>query len=104
MKRGRVEKDADPIVTRYRFRAESPADIGALLAFHGKDRFCFQQLEITIDRGEPICSFSSTMTLDEIRRSMWRVIDGHVMAQTVQLADEFTGERDHDQEPPPSPC
>ena len=34
------------------------------------------------------------MSLEELRTNMGKVIDGHVMYQTVAIKDEYTGERD----------
>lgn len=99
MKRGRNPGNT-PALPRYRFRAECTVDIGRLVS---EVDFQFRQLEIESGSeplGDPVCSFSSSLSLDEVRQIMWRVVDGHVMAQTVALAEDFTGQRDYELMPP----
>lgn len=38
---------------------------------------------------------STTISLAKLRRACNRVVDGHVMAQTVRPAENYTGERDY---------
>lgn len=97
MKRVRKDPSNTPALMRYRFRAECVPDIGRLLS----DRdFQFLYLEIECSLGDSVCSFSSSLSLDEVRNIMWRVVDGHVMAQSVAVAENYTGERDFDLEAP----
>jgi len=35
------------------------------------------------------------MSLEELRRKMGKIKDGHVMYQTVSIKDEYTGKRDY---------
>lgn len=37
--------------------------------------------------------FSSEMTLAEIHKALREIVDGHVMAETVNLESKYTGER-----------
>lgn len=80
----------------YRFRAECNHDVQEFLKIAGKNI-----MEITVTRGslpDTYVEFTSTMSLEKIRKSMRKVVDGHVMLQTVALKEDYTGERDYDLE------
>ncbi len=76
---------------KYKLRAECRGDVGRLkrvlsanaVEWEIVDRL-FPDVEVT---------FTSLLSLGALRRACGDVVDGHVMAQTVALADEYTGER-----------
>jgi len=35
------------------------------------------------------------MSLDDFRNEMKKIVDGHVMVQTVELEKDYTGERNY---------
>jgi hypothetical protein len=81
----------------YRYRAELPSDsdellkrlpAGEFVEFHAVEDLRFidaQFVEIHL----------RSLSLDELRDLMRDVPDGHVMVQTVQPSELFTGEREH---------
>ena len=79
----------------YRFRAECQADVDELRRLLGTkiDR-------ITIVNSPPFpdveVEVEVDLSLEELRDTMRRVVDGHVMVQTVARHNEYTGERDYD--------
>lgn len=79
----------------YRFRAECQADIDALKSLVGGH---FDK--ITIINSPPFpdveVELETEFSLENLRAVMRRVVDGHVMVQTVALRDDYTGERDYD--------
>lgn len=52
-----------------------------------KNTFTFGDVEVT---------FKSNLTIDQIRKYMSQVEDGHVMYQTVALESEYSGYRNLD--------
>lgn len=79
----------------YRFRAECQPDVDDLRSLLGKG---FDK--ITIINSPPFpdveVELETKLSLEELRAVMRRVVDGHVMVQTVAPLDEYTGERDYD--------
>lgn len=79
----------------YRFRAECQRDVDELRRLLGLkfDR-------ITIVNSPPFpdveVELKVELSLEQLRDIMRRVVDGHVMVQTVALYDEYTGERNYD--------
>ena len=79
----------------YRFRAECQADVDELRRILGTkiDRITivnsppFPDIEVEVE---------VDLALEELRDTMRRVVDGHVMVQTVARDNEYTGERDYD--------
>ena len=41
-------------------------------------------------------TFSSSENIEILRNSMWEIPDGHVMAETLNYKDQYTGERYYD--------
>ena len=78
---------------QYKFRAEVYVDVCWLCARLGE-----RLTTIDIERGfmgEPIVLVTlESVALDELRDIMRSIEDGHVMWQTVALAEQYTGERD----------
>lgn len=78
----------------YRFRAECNHDVEELMKLIGKNI-----MSITRTRGalpDTYVEFSTSLSLAQIRNAMRKVVDGHVMLQTVALKEDYTGERDYD--------
>lgn len=75
----------------YKMRAECQHDIDVLLEKY-KDFFDNTEVKET---GFPdvVMSFTSTLSLNEIRYVLDTIPDGHVMFQSVNYADKYTGER-----------
>jgi hypothetical protein len=79
----------------YRFRAECQADVDELR------RLLSTKIDrITIVNSPPFpdveVEVEVDLSLEELRDTMRRVVDGHVMVQTVARNSEYTGERDYD--------
>jgi hypothetical protein len=85
-----------PVADRvYRFRAECEHDVGELRRLLGA-----KLDKITITNSPPFpdvdVKLEIGLSLDELRDVMRRVVDGHVMVQTVARSEEYTGERDYE--------
>ena len=88
-------------LTYYRLRAECQFDIGRMLAVVHTESLTLQQNSFINDLNglkayipDVTVSFASSLTLAEIKQALREIEDGHVMAQTVALAADYTGERD----------
>jgi hypothetical protein len=79
----------------YRFRAECQADVDKLRQILGT-----RLDKITIVNSPPFpdveVEVEVDLSLEELQATMRRVVDGHVMVQTVARNNEYTGERDYD--------
>lgn len=79
---------------KYKLRAECSADLGNLLQKISVQKFNAIQMNI---EGAIIpdmeATFSSRLSLSEIRSALSAIEDGHVMAETVALESKYTGER-----------
>jgi hypothetical protein len=79
----------------YRFRAECQADVDELRQLLGT-----KIDKITIVNSPPFpdveVEVAVDLSLEELQDTMRRVVDGHVMVQTVARHNEYTGERDYD--------
>ncbi len=78
----------------FKFRAEGLCDVDRL---KGVLRKRGKRIRMTIDEKPPWIDvdveMETTETLGDIKDSMRKVSDGHVMLQTIALKDEYTGER-----------
>jgi hypothetical protein len=76
----------------FKLRAECCGDIGRLLLASG---FRFTQLSMEVDKeyGEVDVSFESDYTLSALRAILRKIVDGHVMLETLDYASTYTGER-----------
>jgi len=74
---------------KYKLRAECLHDINSLIRILPCSKFRIECERI------PDCTFEfeSTYRLNEIKMLLNKIPDGHVMAETVNTATEYTGER-----------
>lgn len=85
-------------MTEYRFRAECIVDVESLQQVLAAEKVSFK-MKIERDSVFPDAEVwikAPTASIDSLRGYMRRVVDGHVMVQTLALADDYTGERDFD--------
>lgn len=86
-------------MNRYKFRAESNADVVQLVVAFDKAGLATDHLEIDevaapgLSLPDVEATFTSDSPADDLRRELSRVVDGHVMCETFALASDFTGER-----------
>jgi hypothetical protein len=83
----------------YRFRAECRVDVDRLFrllgARFGKTTIVNLDLD-SVPLPDVEVELATGLSLEGLRDIMRRVVDGHVMVQTVAPRDEYTGERDYD--------
>lgn len=80
----------------FRFRAECEHDISELVKI-------LREKIVTISRTrgyfpDTVAEITTSINLEEVRDAMRKVIDGHVMIQTVAFKEDYTGERDYELE------
>jgi hypothetical protein len=85
--------DVIPVADRvYRFRAECQHDVDTLRCLLG-----LKVDKITMSQEPPFpdveVSLETALSLEELRDVMRRVVDGHVMVETVARGEAYTGER-----------
>jgi hypothetical protein len=77
---------------RYRFRAECQPDVEELRKLLG-----LNVVRITMTQEPPFpdveVELATRLSLEELRAAMLKVVDGHVMVETVANKGEYTGER-----------
>jgi len=79
---------------KYKMRAECSVDVGRFLQEVPVESLKASQVEVDgVAYPDVIVEFSSVMPLDEIRKAMGEIVDGHVMAETVELESRYTGNR-----------
>jgi hypothetical protein len=87
--------DSSEEATKYRFRAECKHDVDELRRLLGATLH-----RITSSNSTPFpddeVELESRLSLEELRVVMRRVVDGHVMVQTVARSEEYTGKRDYE--------
>lgn len=84
-----VQIDPDYV---YRFRAECDDDVLALRKILRGKLLKIQQT-VTSPFPDVEVKIITKLTINEIKRAMEKVPDGHVMYETIALANEYTGER-----------
>lgn len=75
---------------RYKMDAECQFDVGRFLQKIHVLNIIATQMEIGVDME---VEFTSPRSLSEIRKALSEIEDGHVMAETVELKEFYTGER-----------
>lgn len=85
----------------YKFRAECISDVRVLLHKIRSTRFYYSSInQLKLPGGEYIpdveVELVADTTLGKLRDFMREVDDGHVMVQTVQLVENYTGSRNYD--------
>ncbi len=86
-------------LTHYKFRSECQVDVARW--FWLMPDGSVVNIDVTepdISFGDRDVEFFSSESLEVIRAAMRRVIDGHVMLQTVARFEDYTPERDYDLE------
>lgn len=74
-------------IKTYRFRYEAYIDYTNLKKIFPDKNAKWKTVDNTV------IELKTTLTLAQVTKQMLRVIDGHVMAQTVKPVKTFTGER-----------
>ena len=82
---------------KYKLRAECSMDVASFIAISGNQISYGSNASISegIYPDEEF-EFESYLNLEQLRSLLRRVVDGHVMVQTVQPADKYTGIRDYE--------
>lgn len=76
-------------LTSYKMRAECQVDLGRfLMAVAVRSFTTTASLLPDMD-----AEFTSPLGLDEIKKLLAKIPDGHVMLETVNYKDQYTGER-----------
>jgi len=83
---------------KYKFRAECELDFRNLLSlFYNEPEHHISAIKINGKAMPDIeVELMTPLPLNELRNMMREVEDGHVMLQTVQPIERYTGERDYD--------
>jgi len=82
--------------TNYKMRAECSADLGRFLM--EVSIVTFTATSTDIDGAwipDMEVTFTSILHIDEIRAILANIVDGHVMLESLNLAQQYTGERYH---------
>lgn len=89
--------DVKPKAMEYKFRAECITDIFRVLPQFKEWQFKeWQFVDFDPDPCNPVFTFESILNRNEIIDRMREIEDSHVMMQTIQPTEEYTGERDFD--------
>lgn len=83
-------------MSKYKLRAECRVDVARLRRVLSIDATGWKVAFLTMNgviAADVEVTFVSALPLEKVRRACENVVDGHVMAQTVALAGEYTGER-----------
>lgn len=83
-------------IKEYKFRAECEIDVDELRKIMGRECLKISK-EISVFPDTNV-SILTTLDLNALRNEMRKVVDGHVMIQTVALKSDYTGERDYELE------
>ncbi|MCW5549165.1 MAG: hypothetical protein KIT44_09395 [Opitutaceae bacterium] len=88
--------EVPPAGTTFRFRADSFHDVTDLLIELPAGEMTHLIRVETAPRQDCFCQITlKTLSLDQLRDLMRRVLDGQVMLQTVQPWQSYTGKRDY---------
>jgi len=81
---------------RFKLRAECMSDVGRLLqricAHHVEIMFTTTYPDVVVTLDRPFVG-GDMLDLTAVRAVLAEIVDGHVMVETVALADDYTGER-----------
>lgn len=82
-------------IKQFKMRAEGMSDIFCFINEVGKHPNGILEYKIESQGGIPdaIIAFDSALSKDEIRLVLEKIRDGHVMYDTLEYAEEYTGER-----------
>jgi hypothetical protein len=81
-------------VKQYKMRAECMQDAMRLVEAITQRVHSFSVARISVWADCEV-TIDAVISLKMLRAACNRIPDGHVMAQTVQLAEDYTGERDY---------
>jgi hypothetical protein len=83
-------------MTTYRFRAECLHDVTSFLA-NSIRKIGFQKYTFSQEGPFPDVEveLEADMGLEDLRMELRKIEDGHVMVQTINLKDQYTGERNY---------
>ena len=76
----------------YKLRAETYTDIDGFITYMEECRLVPME-DIVINKRELELTFTTNVSIDEIKRILKCFPDTHVMRETVALIDEYTGDR-----------
>ena len=81
--------------TTYKLRADCAADFAALASLVAESPHGFAAISALRAGAFPVCviEITTTATLAELRALLATIDDGHVMLETVQPIERYTGER-----------
>jgi hypothetical protein len=84
--------------TKYKMRAEAQGDVEVWLANGARQQITAlvitpATLDMPIPDVDVDVVFYSALSLDELRETLRKVPDGHVMLESLNTADQYTGER-----------
>ena len=78
----------------YRFRAECVPDVVRLLNILRNDVVELHMLQVNpVFSADVIVTLTIDLHLTDVRTAMRKVVDSHVMVETLALAVDYTGER-----------
>ena len=80
--------------TKYKMRAECSSDLGRFLM--NVTVFSFTADGLTIEGlavPDMEATFTSNLSLSQLRSEIAKIEDGHVMLESLNYAEEYTGER-----------
>lgn len=83
----------------YKLRAEIPKDVDALIKRLRLPPSAYVRTGTTLFDGFEL-EFSSSLTVDELLSEIETIEDGHVMAETLEPVELYTGEREYGREAP----
>lgn len=85
------KEDAIPAIT-YKLRAESMVDVFYFLEENRKELKSFSVNSMSNNSHVEV-TFDTEMAIEEIRKALECIYNGHVMVDTVQPIEKYTGER-----------
>ncbi len=83
---------------RYKLRAEVSRDVIEFLGIAHTDLTDFRMTRVNLFIPDVEFEFETHLSLTEVIQQLKRLIDGHVMYQTVKPINEYTGERNYSME------
>ncbi len=86
--------NVNPVKVRfYKFRAECETDVDKLIKLMNRNIISIKKSKDYFPDSD--VELISALTLEEIKNYIIKIVDGHVMYETIQLHYLYTGERDY---------